>query len=75
MLVDLDSSLGLVLGDLDWSRLDELCLDMERLIEVLEDLLDLDLLLGESLPPELAVSSCWISRDRGRHRKPWIFYN
>ena len=39
MLVDLDSSLGLVLGDLDWSRLDELCCDMERLIEVLEDLL------------------------------------
>ena len=49
MLFDLDSSLGLVLGDLEWSLLDELCLDLERLVNGLEDLLVLDLPLGWSL--------------------------
>ena len=53
MLVDLNSSLGLILKDLERSLLDELCLDLERLIDGLEDLLDLDLPLGGSLPPEL----------------------
>ena len=45
LLVDLVSSLGLTVGDLERSLLDELYLDLERLV-------DLDLPLGGSLPPE-----------------------
>ena len=44
------------------SLLDELCLDLERLVNVLEDLLDLDLPLGGSLPPELDL---WRSAPAG----------
>ena len=53
MLVDVDSSLGLVIVNLERSLLDELCLDLECLVDVLKDLLDLDLPLGGSMPPEL----------------------
>ena len=52
MLADLVTSLGLFTGDLERSLLDELYLDLECLDD-LEDLLDLDLPLGWSLPPEL----------------------
>ena len=56
LLADIVSSLGLTLGDLERSRLDELYLDLERLVDLnLEDLLDLDLPLGGSLPPELEL--------------------
>ena len=49
LLADLVSSLGVFLGDLERSLLDELYLDLERL----EDLLDLDHPLDGSLLPEL----------------------
>ena len=75
MLVDLNSSLGLVLGDLERSLIGELWFDLERLVDLLGDLQDVDLPLGESLPPKLAVSSYWRSRDAVRHRNPWISYN
>ena len=56
LLADIVSSLGLTLGDLERSRLDELYLDLERLVDLnLEDLLDLDLPLSGSLPPELEL--------------------
>ena len=56
LLADIVSSLGLTLGDLERSRLDELYLDLESLVDLnLEDLLDLDLPLGGSLPPELEL--------------------
>ena len=48
------SSLGLTLGDMERSLLDELYLDLERLVDLDLDkeFLDLDLPLVESLPPE-----------------------
>ena len=52
LLAVLVSSLGWTLGDLDWSLLDELYLNLERLVDLdLRDL-HLNLPLGGSLPPK-----------------------
>ena len=53
LLANLVSSLGLSLGNLERSLLEELYLDLDRLEDLdLKDLLDLDLPLGRSLPPK-----------------------